>query len=390
MTETTAPALTRTPGGPQRATLLELFFDLVFVAALALTSIDLARKLSWAGVVEGLLPLLAVWWVWQITTLVTDYYDPERWPIQAILGGTMLGSILLAATLPAAFGPHGLFFAIVYVTIHLGRGLPLVTFQRGGPQIRAARFMIWFGVSTPAWILGALSPHPTTRGALWALALALEYLIGALRYPVPRLGRVPLSQYETAGRHLGERYQQFMILTLGDLIVVPALKFGQTGFSGLRTAALLAAFAATALLWQIYVFRIGLRFETVIDQNPGRVERWAPYTQVLTVAGVVALGTGFELVIGQPGGTTPAAWAVVLFAGPALFLVGRITFEYQMFRRYSRSRVAWAVVLIPMAVVACAVPPLLATVLVAINLLGVAVTDAIRGRRGSGRLSGDP
>ncbi|HEY2671368.1 MAG TPA: low temperature requirement protein A [Rugosimonospora sp.] len=380
MTNTRAAALTRSPGGSQRATLLELFFDLVFVAALALTSLDFARDVSWVGAIRALIPLTAIWWVWQITTLVTDFYDPSRLPIQAIVAGTMLGSILLTATLPEAFGKHGVIFAFTYVAIHLGRGAVLVTIQRGLAQIRAARFMIWFAVSATPWILGAFTRDFTQRAELWGLASTIDYVIGGFRYPTPWLGRVPLMQYDQAGRHLGERYQQFMILALGDLILIPTLTFGQTRFTAARTGAFLAAFAATALLWQIYVYRAGLRIQTVIDRNPGRVVRWAPYTQVVMAAGIVALGSGFELVIGRPTGAIPTGWIGVLFGGPALFLIGRITFEYQMFRRVSRSRLGWLIVLIAVTPGAARLSPLLAVVVLGLVLLGIAITDTLRGR----------
>ena len=49
MTTDRAVGLARKSEGPQRATLLELLLDLVFVAALALTSQTLARNLDWGG-----------------------------------------------------------------------------------------------------------------------------------------------------------------------------------------------------------------------------------------------------------------------------------------------------------------------------------------------------
>src|SRR5215469_11341495 len=119
-------ALVRDPGGSQRATLLELFFDLVFVAAIALISTTLVDNLSWAGALRVLLPLMAVWWVWSITTLLTDFFDPGRPQIQAVVIGTMLGAMLLAGTVPGAFGSRGLVFAGTYVTVHIGRGILLV------------------------------------------------------------------------------------------------------------------------------------------------------------------------------------------------------------------------------------------------------------------------
>jgi low temperature requirement protein LtrA len=71
-----AVGLARKGEGPQRAILLELLLDLVFVAALALTSQTPARKLDWGGIFQTLVLLMAIWWVWSVTALATDLYDP--------------------------------------------------------------------------------------------------------------------------------------------------------------------------------------------------------------------------------------------------------------------------------------------------------------------------
>jgi low temperature requirement protein LtrA len=391
MMQSKAAALLRSPGGSQRATLLELLFDLVFVAALALTSRELAADLSWAGAVKGLLPLMGIWWVWSITAITTDFYDPTRAPIQTIIITSMLGSVLLAATLPTVFGPHALLFAITYVVVNLSRGVILVTALRGHlAQTRAARFMSWFAASGVAWIVGGLVRDTTMRAILWVVALTVDYVGAGFRYPTPRVGRVPLDQYSSAGQHLGERYQQFMTLALGDLLLVPTLAYADTPLSGARTGVFLATFATTVLLWQIYVYRAGLRLQTVIDRNPGRIVRWAPYTYLVMVAGVVATAAGFELAINRPMGTTPPSWAAVIVGGPVLFLIGRITFEYQMFGHVSRSRLAWLLVLVATTPAVWHVPPLVDTIMVGGVLLGIALTDAIRSRRDDGQLAEAP
>jgi low temperature requirement protein LtrA len=377
-----AAALLRSPNGPQRATLLELFFDLVYVAALALASTNLAEHLSWTGAVGTLLPLMAIWWTWSITALLTDFYDPQRKPIQVTLVATMLGSILMAVALPGALGAHGLMLAGTYVTVHVGRGFVLVTALRGGnqPQRRAARFMIWFGVSGIAWIGGAFA-HGAARGVLWVLALAVDYVSAGLRYPVPWLGRVPLEQYRKAGEHIGERYQQFMILSLGDLILVPTLRYSRTDFTSARTGAFLVAFATTVLLWQIYVYRAGSLLQSELHRNPGQTVRWAPYTHLLMTAGIVATAAGFELVIDRPTGVTPPAWVGLIFGGPMLFLIGRTTFEYQVFSRISWSRIAFLAVLAGVAPAMMDLSPLLVTICIGLILLGIAIADAIRTHR---------
>ena len=373
-----AVALVRSPGGPQRATLLELLFDLVFVAAFALSSTSLAANMNWAGVVHVLLPLMGVWWVWSITTLFTDFYDPQRPQIQVVIVGTMLGSMMLAASLPEAFGERGLVFACTYVAIHMGRGIVLVASLGGtAAQARAARFAIWFAVSGVAWIAGGLvSERP--RAVLWALALLVDYVSAGFRYPLPRLGRVPLDQYGKAGEHLGERYQQFMILALGDLILVPTIRYSETEPNAARTVAFLVTFATALLLWQIYVYRAGSVLLAVVNRRPGRVVRWAPYTHFLMVAGIAATAAGSDLVVGQPTGRTPTGWVALIVGGSLLFLIGRTTFEYQVYSRISWTRFAFIGVLAGLSPALKLLPPFLVAVAVASVLACIAVTDTVR------------
>ena len=373
-----AEALVRRPGGPQRATLLELLFDLVFVAAIALSSTTLAGDISWHGVVHVALPLAAVWWVWSITALTTDFYDPQRPQIQVVIISAMLGAMMLAASVPEALGERALVFAGTYVAVHIGRGIILVA-SLGGTvaQVRAARFAIWFMVSGVAWLVGALVGE-RLRAGLWALALLVDYVSAGFRYPVPWLGRVPLDQYGKAGEHLGERYQQFMILALGDVILVPTIRYSQTEPSAARTTAFLVTFAEALLLWQIYVYRAGSLLLTVVNRRPGRVVRWAPYTHVLMVAGIVATAAGSDLVVGRPTGRTPTGWVALIAGGSMLFLIGRTTFEYQFHSRVSWTRFAFMGLLFGLSPVLRMLPPFLVAIAVASVLAGIALTDTLR------------
>jgi low temperature requirement protein LtrA len=61
----------------QRATSLELFYDLVFVFAVTQISHHLLGHLTWEGAGQSALLLMVVWWSWNYTTWVTNELDPE-------------------------------------------------------------------------------------------------------------------------------------------------------------------------------------------------------------------------------------------------------------------------------------------------------------------------
>lgn len=380
MTTDQAVGLAREDEGPQRATLLELFLDLVFVAALALTSQTLAQRLDWVGFFETVVVLMAIWWVWAASALATELQHLGRPPIFAVTLWVMFGTILMAGALPGAFAEHGLIFAGAYVAIQVGRGTFLVAALGGRTeQQRSGRFMFWFAVSAVPWLAGAFVSGPA-RGLLWTTALTVDYAAAWLRYPTPKIGRLPTPSYAVAADHLAERYQQIFTLALGDLILVITLTYAAHDLTIDRTAALLVGFAAAVLLWQIYVHRAGALLKAAIEasRDPGGFVRSAPNTHLLMVAGIVAASAGFEAVIAHPA-EEASPWLVgVLLSGPALFLLGRARFEYEVFSRVSPSRLVALIVLAVAGPVLVRAPALVAGLAATLVLAGVAATDSIR------------
>jgi low temperature requirement protein LtrA len=67
----------RTDGLSQRASTLELFYDLVFVFVITQVSHLLLEHLTWLGVLQSLIILLAVYWSWNHTSWTTNELDTE-------------------------------------------------------------------------------------------------------------------------------------------------------------------------------------------------------------------------------------------------------------------------------------------------------------------------
>ncbi|MBQ0900985.1 low temperature requirement protein A [Micromonospora sp. U21] len=374
MTTGGTAALVRRPEGSARATLLELLFDVVFVAALAMVSTLIAERESWTGAAEVLLTLTAIWWTWSITSTTTEFYDPDQRPIQVILMVAMVGSVGMAAALPMLSAGHALVFAIAYVTTHVVRGIVLTTSlhrQRHQEAMeRAARFLFWFVVSGVFWVTGALTGAPDWR--LWSVAIAIDLIAAAVRYPTPWLGQVPIEQYDRTTGHLAERYQQFIILALGDIILVPTLEVSRNQFDRFRLTALFCAFAIMLLLWQVYVFRAN-QFR-LAGTEARQASRLAPYTHLVMLAGVIGTATSFDLVVAQPTGATPVRWLMLIVGGPLLFVLGRTLFTWLVTNNVPWRRLAWQLPALLVLPWAGGWPPLLVTVVVAVGLAGHILT----------------
>ncbi|WP_161594923.1 low temperature requirement protein A [Verrucosispora sp. SN26_14.1] len=381
---TSVNSLLRSAAAPRRATFLELFFDLVFVVALALLSETLVTELTWRGVAEAVVVLLAVWWVWVLTTLVTDLYNPDSWVIQVVTVGVMFGALMMAAALPSAFGDRAGIFAGAYVASHLGRGfLFFLTLHEPIPRRRAVRIWAWFGISSVGWIAGAFADSDV-RLWWWGGAAAVDYLAFAFGYPFPGRRRIGTAQFNPIAEHTAERYHQFFIIALGDIILVAGLTYSAYPVTADRTAAIVVAFASATLLFRIYVHRAAAQLTQAIEKarEPGRFARSAPYTHLLMIGGVVTAAASAKLIITEPAGTVGPEVLAVVVGGPAVFLLGRTRFEYEVFGRVAWPLLAGIALLGVLAPVALALTPLLAVVCANLVLLAIVLFDvALGGRR---------
>src|SRR5919198_1780241 len=155
-----SPLRRRDPGEQQRTTNLELFYDLVFVFAVTQVSHLLLANLTVTGAAKSALILLVVWWAWNYTTWVTNELDPDSDAVRLLLLGIMFASLLLAVSIPQAFGGRALLFVGSYLAIQVGRHVFLTFVAAGRGTIereRAGRILIWFVVAGVLWIAGAIA-----------------------------------------------------------------------------------------------------------------------------------------------------------------------------------------------------------------------------------------
>ncbi|WP_328848469.1 low temperature requirement protein A [Micromonospora zamorensis] len=385
---TRAAELLRKPGQPQRPSLLELFFDLVFIFALNRVSHRLVEDLTERRVVlveagETLLLLLAFLVLWLVTAWVTDLYDPQRPQLQLLVYTAMLGALIMAVAVPQAFGDRSLAFAGAYVAVHIVRGLVIVPALRGHEaQRRAAGVFLWFAISAVPWLAGGIVSG-SARGLLWTLALAIDCAALLLFYPAPWT-RPAQRQWPVLAEYLSERYRQFFIIALGELILTTGSAYSDTSFrQGGAAVAFAVSFVTTVLLFRVYLFKAGQLLPEAIrvSVGPARLVREAFLAHVLMVAGIVAVAVGYEIVIDHPFGHTETAWIFVIVGGPILFLVGRALAEHAVFDRVSRSRTIGALVLLGAAPAMVFLPPLAAAVTAAVVLGGIAISDTMRARK---------
>jgi low temperature requirement protein LtrA len=377
----------------QRATTLELFYDLVFVFAMTQVSHLLLDDLSWAGVGRALLVLLVVWWAWNYTTWVTNELDPESTIVRLLLIGVMLASLLMAVAIPEAFGAHALLFAGSYVAIQVGRHAFLTFGSAEAGTIereRAGRILAWFVAAGVPWIAGALVDGPA-RTALWVAALGIDYAAPVATFWLPGRPRLDHTAWVVQTSHFAERFQLFVIIALGESIVVTGATTSELELDTARIAAFALAFLGTAAMWWLYftyVARIAeRRLELARDRT--RLARDAyTYLHVVIVAGVILSAVGDELVIAHPTDELPGNEVAAVVAGPALYLLAHAVFRLRMAGSVSGRRLGGAVACLAVGGVGAFVPALVVMVLLVIVLVAVIGSEQLAAARRRAR--GEP
>lgn len=353
----------RDPGEEQRATALELFYDLAFVFAVTQVSHLLLDNLTFEGAAQALLALLVVWWAWNYTTWVTNELDPDSIAVRALLIGVMLGTLLLAVAIPEAFGERALLFAGSYVGIQVGRHLFLTFVSARAGTIereRAGRILTWFLAAGVLWIAGGFVDG-AARWTLWLAALAIDYAAPLVLYWVPGRPRLSGATWEVETAHFAERFQLFVIIALGETIVLTGATTAELELDTARILAFGLAFLGTAALWWLYFNYVAVIARRRLELSPDRTRLARDaytYLHAGIIAGVILSAVGDELVIAHPTEVLPGAEVAVLVAGPALYLLAHVALRLRMTGTPSGKRLAGALACVAIGGLGPVVPAL--------------------------------
>jgi low temperature requirement protein LtrA len=386
MAAATSRSVLRPHGGPEaKVSFAELFFDLVYVFAVTQLSHHLLGALTPLGAAQTLLLWFAVWLGWQYTCWVTNWFDPDTLPIRTLLFAIMLLALPMAAALPQAFGERAWVFAGCYAAIQVGRSV-FVLWQLGQdhaltPNFR--RILGWNVIAAAFWLAGAAA-QGGTRMALWAAAVACEYISPMFGFYLPGLGRSRTSDWTIHGGHLAERCQLFMIVALGESVLLTGATFGAAkAWDALTLAASATAFIAILVMWWIYFDTSSKDGAHAIEHSsdPGRLGACFHYVHVVIVAGLIVAAVGSELVVAHPHGHVGAKELAVMLGGAALYLFGNALFKLVVYGRWPRSHAAACVALAALIPFAGVLDLLVLSALTTAVLVAVAVWDSCASRR---------
>lgn len=362
-----------------RVTFVELFFDLVFVFAVTQLSHALLAHFTLLGAVETLLLMMAVWWVWIYTSWVTNWLDPERIPVRLMLFAIMLAGLILSSSIPKAFAELGLVFALAHASIQIGRTLFMLWGVKGhvSHTLNFRRILFWLCISGVIWVVGGFM-EGETRLAIWLVALLIEYAGPSLGFWTPGLGCSTTEDWNVEGGHMAERCGLFVIIALGESILVTGATFSNLAWTAPVVLAFLSAFVSSLAMWWIY-FNAGAErgTETITSSgDPGRLARLAyTYIHLFIVAGIIVTAVGDEFTLAHPDSHADMRMAAAIVGGPALYLIGTLLFRRAVTGLLPKIQLAALVLLVAIFLASGLFSPLALSLATTVVLIAVAFAE---------------
>ena len=317
------PITARDPTEPERAaTPLELFFDLVFIVAVASAVESLHRALARGEVATSVLgffvAFFALWWAWMNFTWFASAYDSDDVVYRLSMFVAMVGALILAAGLPGAFDLRDRWLAALgYVVMRLVLVTQWLRVARDDPPRRttARRFAVGVTACQIGWVAALVLPPG------WWLAVAPLGAAAELLVPVwaESAGRTPWHP-----GHIAERYGLFTIIVLGESVLAASLAIQTATGNGGLTAELLGIIAGGLLtlfaMWWLYFDRPADR----LDTSTGTAFIWS-YGHFPVFASAAAVGAGLAVAVDGAAGHSrlgPSGSGAAVAVPVAIFLLG--------------------------------------------------------------------
>ena len=290
----------RSPHEPHRAaTPLELFFDLVFVVAIAQAGEGLHHAIveghTAAGVGHYLMVFFGIWWAWMNFTWFASAYDCDDVPYRVAVFVIVTGALIFAGGVKTMFEQGDVNVATVggYVIMRLALVTQWLRAGASDPQRRVTtrRFAIGVSLCQLAWIGALLAP------ASWVIPAFV--IFGAAELIVP-IWAERAANTTWHPHHIAERYGLFTIIVLGESVLAATLAVQAALASGEQVLALAPVIGGGLLivysLWWLY-FYLPVH-DLLADHDLRRAVVWG-YGHFIVFGSAAAVGAGLAVAVDQ-------------------------------------------------------------------------------------------
>src|SRR5512143_2714929 len=320
----------RTPqeGEERHATWLELFYDLVVVAAVAAVAQALSQDHSALGILAFFGLFIPVFWVWAGHTVYATRFDTDDLVYRLLTFLQMFAVVGMAVEVHDASQGDTQAFSLAYLGARIILLLLLARADRYVPTARPfiRTYLRGFSAGAALWALSIPLPAPA-RYVLWGASLALEL---AVPWQVWR-GMHPSAAVSPS--HIPERLGLFTIIVLGESISAVVRGLAGAHWEAEAMAVSVLGFSSGICVWWIYFLHL--------ERAIGRVKMGSGqpyiYSHFPLLVGIVVMGIGVEHAISESGaGRFREGTFGLLWGGVYLWVLGAWILHHVMHPRKSR------------------------------------------------------
>jgi low temperature requirement protein LtrA len=303
-------------------TFVELFFDLVFVFSVTQLVKLLHHDFSWLAVGQMVLIFWLIWWAWTQFAWSLNSSDTELPFIQFSVLVTTGVAFFMAVGVPQAFANGAMWFALPYVVVRVIGNVIVYKVSLEIPSFRDT-IRSWIALSAlgvAAVLAGALLGG-RSQYLLWGLAIILDV------YAASASGRGSGNALKINPAHFVERHGLFVIIVLGETLIVAAAAVSSSQWTG---NVLLVALLAVALT--------GGLFKDTDDGASFAVDVFS-FGHYILLGGVIVYAAAIEQAITHPNEALPGAELLGLAVGMVLFVSGMSVARWRAIGKLSTRRV---------------------------------------------------
>ncbi len=301
----------------QPVSFAELFFDLIFVFSVTQVVHLLHGSFDLVHLGQAVLVFWLVWWAWTQFTWALNAADTKHnWILIAVLVATAL-AFFMAVSVPQSFTDHGWWFATSYVAVR-SIGIILYLWVTGAdPKMRSAVRM--FALLSIAGLISALMGGILGGAAqywLWGLTILLDIVAAGIG------GRN--SHWNLHVTHFTERHGLFIIIALGETLIVAASAAASEPWEGKLVIVSALAVGITSVMWWHYFYRLKDKMEHALaSSSPAKQGAMGRDVYSLLhfplVCGLIIYTTAIEEAMLHPAGVFSSEGRIALSVGIFLF-----------------------------------------------------------------------
>lgn len=235
------------PPDLKRASWLELFYDVAFVALVAqLTYLGYAHHHSFSDIAYLFLIGYVIFLTWWATTANRNLQPTETTGDKLFIQLQMVAAFFMSVTMASVFEGEYTGFFVTLAVLRILQGGMLLRMYLLHPETRPKTYNILEGffLGAALWLVGAFLPAPYNF-ILFSMALIIDILT-----PLTK-GKGNTRRYLNV-YHLQERLGLFLMLVIGESMIVVALANTSAGNTAVEPTVVLSGLIMMVSLWWLY------------------------------------------------------------------------------------------------------------------------------------------